>query len=83
MTAAGKFAPGFPESESTDGQTDTTSYENPGSERNALLERLSEAEREIELLPEAPADDAQAGDESTGLSQQERELPDRPRCRMP
>jgi hypothetical protein len=63
----------FRESESSDGQT-TTSYESPGSERNALLERLSEAEREIELLPEEPADDALPGNESTGLNQQEREL---------
>jgi len=61
----------FRESESTEGQTVTTSYENSGSERNALLARLSEAEREIELLPEAPADQARAVDES-GLTVEER-----------
>lgn len=48
--------------QSSDGQT-VTSYENPSSERQTLLERVAEAEREIEL-PEEPADEGQPADES-------------------
>ncbi len=49
----------FRESESADGETITTSVESPQSERQALLERLEQAEQEIQLLPEAPADEGQ------------------------
>jgi len=61
----------FAESKSSDGQT-VTSYEDPSSERQALLERLEQAEQEIIELPEAPADEGLV--DSSGLSVEEREL---------
>jgi hypothetical protein len=49
----------FSEGESADGRTTTTSFESPSSERIALLQRLSEAEEAVQLLPEEPADEGQ------------------------
>ena len=50
--------------ESADG--DVLTYENPQSERQALLQRLAEAEREVMNLPEAP-DESQPADQSIDM----------------
>ena len=62
----------FRESESADGGTVSVSVESSQSERQMLLERLAEAEQEVQLLPEAPDAAGQAVDESGSTPQSEK-----------